>query len=215
MEKYGKSFSELTKEQKIEYIKDYYGMKIICGIIAVIFIGIFLYNFFTPREVHDVDLYFATALRTGDTKEVEKDFKEKFNASVIMENVNWDIPDVERSFLEKIPILIMNNEIDIIALPEDRFEAFMLYNGSDMFMPLENLDSVQDLLAKYEIVETDEIVDYDSEQVVKTDKHTYGIKVNNLKNLDCIEAHGEMVFGIIANTKDIDKTVEVLKYIVD
>ena len=62
-----------TKEQKIQYFKDYYRTPLIIAIVAVVFIGAFLYNYFTAKET----AFYAAMLNASSYGE-EEIFEQNF-----------------------------------------------------------------------------------------------------------------------------------------
>lgn len=141
MEKYGKGFKELTFKQKVNHIWEYYRWYILSFIIGAAVISSLVISIFTPQEVHDVDIVLAGKMNYDETQpEVVKSYKEMFNADLGLSIVDWDnMGEMGMAMLQKIPLLVKTDELDVLGLEPMMFESYTRQLGADMFVPLETI----------------------------------------------------------------------------
>lgn len=217
MEKYGISFKEMTGKEKIKHIWEYYKWHILSSIIAIFMVCSIGKAMLFPEPPDEVDIVIAAQMYMGqDYPEVAKQFKEEFKTGLDLTAVNWEDPQTSMVMLQKIPLMVTTNEIDIIGASVDQYTKFVQIYGEDMFTPLEAIPELQDLLEKYQedLVTCDFITDEEGKKV-QTEEHVYGIKVEKLSNVPCIEANEPLIIGLTSKVKDLDKTISMLKYILE
>lgn len=218
MEKYGKNFKELTFKQKVSHIREYYGwpiVSVIIGIIVIVSLGI---SIFTPEKVHDVDIVLAGKMSYDDSEtEVIESYEELFNADLVLSSVNWEsMSELEMVMIQKIPLLVQTNELDVLGLDPSMFENYTKQYGTDLFLPLEEIPEFKGLLEKYE----DRLVTYnqrynEDEALVETEEHILGIRISKFANIPCIRANDEFIIGVTTKVKNVEKTAQLLEYLLD
>ena len=218
MEQYGMRFEEMNKKQKVKHIWEYYRYHILATIIAVAVIGALGKSILFPPAPDEVDIMLEGQmyLDTNST-EVVNQFKEEFQTGVDFSNVNWDNdPEIASIMFQKIPLLVTTNELDVMAIADTTFEKFTQIYGEDMFMPLEEVPELKDLLEKYkdQLFTCDKTIDDDG-NLIDAESHVYGIKVDHFSNLPCIIDNEEMIVGLNPKAKDFEKSVSMLKYILE
>ena len=219
MEQYGMRFEEMDKKQKINHIWEYYRYHILAVIIGVAVIGALGKTILFPEPPDDVDIMFAGQMYIDETAvEITENLKEEYGAGIDFSNVNWE-GDVEVSSLmfQKIPLMITTDELDVMAIATSTYEHFATIYGQDMFMPLEDIPELSGLLEKYKdnLYICDKAVD-DEGNLIDTEPHVLGIKTDTFSdNLSCIVASEEMIVGLNPQPKDLDKTISMLKYILE
>lgn len=218
MEKYGKRFKELTLKQKVSHIWEYYGWTIISVIIGIVVITSMCISIFTPEKVHDVDIVLAGKMSCDDSQtEVINSYEEQFNADLVLSPVNWDVmTELEMVMIQKIPLLVQTNELDVLGLDPSMFENYTKQYGTDLFVPLEEIPEFKRLLEKYE----DRLVTYnqrynENEELVETKDHILGIRISKFANIPCIRANDEFIIGVTTKVKNIEKTAQLLEYLLD
>lgn len=219
MEQYGMRFNEMNKKQKINHIWEYYKYHILATIIAVIVCGSIAKNIFFPEPPNEVDILFAGHMYIDKNEsEIKKYMKEEYSTGIEFNNINWEAdPEVASVMYQKIPLLIRIDELDIMAMPKDPYTQFVITYGEDMFIPLEEVPELSDLLEKYQdsLYVCDKIIDED-DNIIDVEPHVYGIKTDTFSsNISCIAASEEMVIGLNPNAKDLDKAISMLKYILE
>ena len=219
MERYGKTFKELNFKEKVAHIWEYYRWYILSVIIGVTMLSSILVTAFTPEELHDVDIVIAGKLNYDETQpQVVESYKEMFNADLGLSIVNWgeQMGQMEMTMLQKIPLLVRTNELDILGLEPITFQSYTRQLGVDLLLPLETLPEFKELLAKYE----DRLMSYnekynEDQQLEEVEEHIYGIRVSKFANIPCITENEEIIIGVTVNVKDINKTVKVLEYLLE
>ena len=107
-------------------------------------------------------------------------------------------------------------ELDVMAISTDTYENFVSNYGADMFQPLEEVPELKELLEKHKdkLFVYDKIKDKDG-NLVDAPKHVYGIKVEKFSHIPCLQANEEMIVGLNPATKDFEKSINMLKYILE
>ena len=219
MEQYGMRFEEMNKKQKVNHIWEYYRYHILATIIAIVVVGSLAKSILFPPPPNEVDILFAGQMYIDETANSIKDeMKETFGAGVDFSNINWETDaQVASVMFQKIPLLIRTEELDVMAITTARYEHFATLYGVDMFMPLEDVPELSDLLEKYKdsLYVCDKAVDEEG-NIIDAEPHVLGIKTDAFSdNLSCIVATEEMIVGLNPQAKDFDKAVSMLKYILE
>lgn len=218
MEQYGMKFEEMNTKQKIGHIWEYYRYHILATIIAVcVVIGLGKSILFQDPP-NDVDIMLAGQMHLDvNYSDVTAQFKEDYKTGLTLTNVNWEEdPQTASIIYQKIPLLISTEELDVIGIATDTFEGFAQIYGEEVFTPLEDIPELSGLLEKYKdhLYVCDKMVDENGD-LVDTEPHVYGIKVDTFNNIPCIIASEEMVIGINSKAKDLEKSLSMLEYIIE
>lgn len=218
MEQYGMKFEEMNKKQKIAHIWDYYRYHILAVIIAIAVLGALGKTILFPEPPDAVDIMFAGQMYVDETStQLVDQFKEEYQAGLDLTNVNWESdPQISSIMFQKIPLLLTTNELDVMGIATKTGERFAQIYGEDMFMPLEDIPELSDLLEKYKdsLYVCDKKAD-EQGNLIDTTPHVYGIKTDQFKNIPCIVASEEMIIGLNPQAKDFEKSVSMLKYILE
>lgn len=217
MEKYGITFGEMNKKEKIKHIWGYYRWHILATIIAVVMIFSLGKTILFPEPPDEVDIVIAAQMYTSIEREsVVQKFKDEFKTGLDLTNVNWQDAQSSMVMVQKIPLMITTDEMDIFAASSDAYENFVQIYGEDMFAPLEDIPALTSLLEQYKdnLVTCDYISDENGNKIA-TQEHIYGIRVDKLSNIPCIEANEEIIVGLTSKVKDLDKAIDMLKYILE
>ena len=217
MEKYGSTFKEMNKKEKIKHIWGYYRWHILATIIAVVMIFSLGKTILFPEPPDEVDIVIAAQMYTSIEREsVIQKFKDEFKTGLDLTNVNWEDAQSSMVMVQKIPLMITTDEMDIFAASSDAYENFVQIYGEDMFTPLENIPALASLLEQYKdnLVTCDYVRDENGNKIA-TQEHIYGIRVDKLSNIPCIEANEEIIVGLTSKVKDLDKAIDMLKYILE
>lgn len=219
MEKYGKQFKDMNLWEKIKHIWEYYRWHIVATILTVVVTVNLGITMLRPQEVDSVDVMIVgrTAYSDGYEETVDM-FKEQFDAGLEIVSVDWEQGgEMEMVMLQKIPLMMMTNELDVLALAPSRFELYIQQTGPDMFVQLDTIPQLEEVLeenkdrlltSKYTFNEEGDIIEGDVE-------HVYGIYVDKFKNVPCIRASEQMVVGITGKPKDVQKAAEMLAYLIE
>lgn len=217
MEKYGITFEEMNKKEKIKHIWEYYRWHILATIIAVVMIFSLGKTILFPEPPDEVDIVIAAQMYTSvDQESVIQKFKDEFKTGLDLTNVNWEDAQSSVVMLQKIPLMITTDEMDIFGASSAAYENFVQIYGEDMFTPLEDIPALNSLLEKYKdnLVTCDYVSDENGNKIA-TEEHVYGIRVDKLSNIPCIEANEEIIVGLTSKVKDLDKAIDMLKYILE
>ena len=217
MEKYGITFKEMNKKEKVKHIWEYYRWHILATIIAVVMIFSLGKTILFPEPPDEVDIVIAAQMYTSIEREsVIQKFKDEFKTGLDLTNVNWEDAQSSMVMVQKIPLMITTDEMDIFAASSDAYENFVQIYGEDMFTPLENIPALASLLEQYKdnLVTCDYVRDENGNKIA-TQEHIYGIRVDKLSNIPCIEANEEIIVGLTSKVKDLDKAIDMLKYILE
>lgn len=226
MEKYGASFKELSFKKKISHIWEYYRWHIIGGIIGTLVLGSLIITVLTPQKKYSVDVVVAGRLASDDTQpQVIEKFEKELDTSLNIASVDFaNMGQLEMVMMQKIPLLIRTNELDILILSQDAYMSYLNQGGIEMFMPLDTIKELAPLLEdkKDNLITSKDIMleETDANGETKTKKfegedHIYGIKVNALQNIPCINFTEDLVVGVTSVVKDIPKTAEMVDYLIE
>ncbi len=219
MEQYGMRFEEMNKKQKINHIWEYYRYHILAVIIGTVVIGSLAKTILFPEPPNAVDVMFAGQMYIDiNANEIKEQMKEEFGAGIDFSNVNWEEDaEIASIMFQKIPLMITTDELDVMAIATAQYENFATIYGEDMFMPLEDIPELSDVLEKYQdsLYICDKTVD-DEGNLIDAEPHVYGIKTDTFSSeLSCIVSSEEMIIGLNREPKDLDKAVSMLKYILE
>lgn len=219
MEKYGMQFKDMNTKQKVMHIWEYYRYHILATIIGVFVVFSLGKTMLFPPEPNEVDVLFAASMYIDPQTEgdVVKDFKENNKTGLDLTAMNWkEDGQMVMVMNQKIPMLLAAKELDILGLDEENFARFTRAYGKDMFVALDEVPELKDVLEKYKdhLFVYDKTVDENGNEI-PMDEHVFGIKVDTFKNIPCILAAEEMVIGLNPSAKDYDKAVSMLKYILE
>ncbi|MDF2593990.1 MAG: hypothetical protein K0R69_331 [Clostridia bacterium] len=226
MEKYGASFKELSFKKKISHIWEYYRWHIIGSIIGIIVLGNLVVTILTPQKNYSVDVVVAGRLASDETQpQVIEKFENELDTSLNIASVDFaNMGQLEMVMMQKIPLLMRTNELDILILSKDAYMNYLNQGGIDMFMPLDTIKELTPLLEekKDSLITSEDIkleeTDPSGETKIKKlegENHVYGITVNKLNNIPCIAFTEELVVGVTSVAKDIPRTAEMLDYLVE
>lgn len=219
MEHYGIQFKDMNKKQKVKHIWEYYRYHILATIIAIGVVFSLGKTMLFPEPPNEVDIVMAGSMYIDSTQEeaVRENFKEEFKTGLDLNAINWD-GDMQFAAImnQKIPLLFNTKELDIVAIQTENYDRFAKIYGKDMFAPLEEIPELKDVLEEYKdsLYICDKKKDEEGNEM-PTEEHVLGIKVNKFKNIPSIIESEEMVIGINPQAKDFEKTINMLKYILE
>lgn len=216
MEKYGVKFEDMNRREKVKHIWEYYRWHILSTIIAIVVVASVGKVILFPEPPDEVDIVVAAQMYMNEEyTQVSNQFKEEFQTGLELVNTNWEDQETAMVMLQKIPLIITTDEMDIIGISEDQYMNFVQMYGQDMFTPLDEISELETLLEKYQdaLVTCDFVVD--EGEKISTEEHVYGIKVEKLSHIPCIEANESLIIGLTSKVKDLDKTITVLEYILE
>lgn len=217
MEKYGISFKEMNKKQKVKHIWEYYRYAILSGIIATgVIISLGKTVFFPAPENVVEAMVSGLVYADAEGQEELESLSEEYRVGVQVVPVDFEGDNLGAgTIMQKITLMMSAHSLEILAIPEDIFDRFAKIHGEDMFMPLENEQELTSLLNTYQsqLYVCDKGLDKEGNEL-DTAPHVYGIKVSNLKGLPEVDQREELVVGLIAMPRDKEKTIELYKYLV-
>ena len=219
MERYGTQFKDMDNKQKVKHIWEYYRYYILATIIGIAVVFSLGKTMFFPEPPNEVDIVMAGSMYIDPAteEEVRNKFKEEFKTGLDLNAINWDT-DMQFAMVmnQKIPMLFSAKELDIVAIQTETYDRFAKIYGKDMFAPLEEIPELKDVLEQYKdsLYICDKKRDEEGNEI-PTDEHVLGIKVNKFKNISSIIESEEMVIGMNPQAKDFEKTINMLKYILE
>lgn len=216
MEKYGISFKEMNKKQKVKHIWTYYRYHILASIIAIIVVGSIGKSIFFPKPANLVEVIISGPLYMNDGQyTVAEKFETDYRIGLSLTALDWESSDqMVTAMYQKIPALLTAKSLDILALPVSQYEEYTKIHGEDMFVPLEDVPELSKVLEE----QKDNLFIYDKGideegNIIDAKEHVYGIKVKSFPTISCIEHNDEMVIGLTSTMKDRDRSIKVFKYL--
>ncbi len=199
-------WSYMNREQKMQYIMDYYLVRGIVVIIAISCIVYLIFSFFKPRE--EKALFVAVIERKLDEEEKKK-LKEKMSEKYGIDSDKVQIDDdfyLSNQGQEKLEVYLYNKQIDAIIASKDVFSQYAAFGFFDE-IPNILSDSEQQMYkdryiaaAGYE--ENDE-VSFDDKETGEGEKLPYGILVD------------DFVFSVTLNAPHKENAVKFLHCLMD
>lgn len=216
MEKYGISFKEMNKKQKVKHIWTYYRYHILASIIALIVVGSLGKSIFFPKPANLVEVIISGPLYLNDEQYTVSDkFESDYRIGLSVTSLNWESGDqMVTAMYQKIPALLTAKSLDILALPVSQYEEFTKIHGENMFVPLENVPELSKVLEE----QADNLFTYDKGideegNTIDAQEHIYGIKVQSFPTISCIDYNEEMVIGLTSTMKDRERSIKVFEYL--
>ena len=204
-------FEALDTKKKLEYVWDYYKWHIFGGIFGVVAIIYIIYFINRP----DPPVYSADVLVSGviqvdptDIKADQLEMQEAVDGGIYTMATDWDTMDQMTMVNDQlIMIKIQTKECDLMVIPESKHEKYLTNQDFELFHKLD------------EIPELDEVLEMYSDQLVKGttpvdgDEHVYGIRVNELKNVESVVLGEDLVISMMNPPKNTEAAIELIKYL--
>lgn len=208
-------WSNMKREQKIQYIADYYLVKIIVGIAAISCIIFLVWSFLKPRE--EYKLYVAVINK--ELEQTEKNLlKEKMSKAYGLDAERIQIDD---SFYplsqaqQKLEVYLYNRQIDVIIASEEAFEQYAAFGFLEELPKVLNDSEQKRYQDNYQYAagykENDEVSFEDSE-TGEGEKLPYGLKLSLRGDLSDISLKGD-IYAIALNAPNKENAVKFLNCI--
>lgn len=219
MERYGRTFKELSFKEKVEQFKEYYLWPMVGTIIGIVVVVHLVVTMLTPQRVYTVDMQLVGRLKIDEEtlNDVTQHFDEAYDASLIMTYLNWADPgEVGQIVMQKLPLQITAREVDILGLPEAAADSYLKETQDDAILALDTVPEFAELIEEYkDQVYINGYEEVDTFEVVKGDQHVYGFKVNQIDNIPCVTLGEEFILSVTTTVKNIDETVEMMRYLLE
>jgi len=216
MEKYGISFKEMNKKQKVKHIWTYYRYHILATVIGIFVAFSLGKTIFFPQADDKVDVVICGPMYLDENQyEFVDAFRKEYKTGLDLTSVSWEEDSqLSMALLEKIPLLITTKTLDILALPEDQYTDFARKFGEDAFIALEKVPELKDVLEAHEdqLFIYDKGIDEEGNET-QAEKHVYGIKVEGFPTISCIKESTPMVIGVVSTMRDKQKTLDMYEYL--
>lgn len=216
-------WSELNKQQRIRYFKDYYLLKCLAAIAIAIFLGGFLWTILKPQK--DPALFLAI-VHNPLPQDARITLEQSFSEILLPDSDSQEIR-IDDAFSEsyesevKLSAFLAAQEVDLIVTNEEHFQS-LAKNGC--FADLNEL--IPEFSKKYKgllyLTEgyTEEATDpvsgeaTDSKAPAQT-KKAYGIDVTNSSMFQPLWSHSQRaILGIIQNCTQQENAILALEHIV-
>lgn len=212
-------WNHMNREQKIQYIIDYYlvkGLILMAGIICIIFL---IWNFFKPREENL--LYVAV---------IDKEIEE--NQKGYLKNKMRDIYGIDESQIQiddsfylasqgqqKLEVYLYNKQIDVIIASEDIFKqyaAFGFFCDITKLLPDAEQKKYKEQYRYAAGYEEEDEVSFEDNETGEGEKLPYGIMFisGEKENGQDLQLDG-YVFSIALNAPHKENAVKFLDCIMD
>lgn len=204
-------FSELSTKKKTEYIWDYYKWHIIGGILAI-FAVVEIVKIATapPAPKYDTHVVVAGKVSMEDEKveSLEQQLNEKFNADIQVMGVDWqNMSQGTIAYDQKLMVMTSVRELDMYLVSRLKYDTFMNVEDFDPFIGLDTIPEFKTLLEENK----DQLILKKSAET--GEEHVYGIRMNAIKGIPELKVGEELVFALVNPPKDMQKAIEVAKYL--
>lgn len=216
-----RKWPEMNRQQKIQYLKDYYLFPAIGILILLAIVISLIWHLVKPRTENL--LYVAVMNESLDEKKLEtavEDMQVLLGADGKKKTVQIDDSFYLRDGgLDKLQVYLHSQQVDVVILDKELFEE---YAGYGYF---ESLDEVtdEDLSEKYGEAyqnaagyrENDEI-SFEDDETGRGEVKPYGISLfGDNRFTEMSEYIKEPVFAVAAGTKNPENALEFLDYLMD
>lgn len=227
-----KTWSELDKQGKWEFFKDYYLMKIIVGVIAVVFVSGFAIRVFGPHTKQI--LYVAVLgdrLKSEQVTEVTDDLStmietDKYNEILFDDAFDFSSEGSTFSVNDKLTTMLYADVIDCMVVNNQRFKEYAYYGNLknlDAYLPDDVKEALGDKLLTANIRIGDD-GDSDLSELDSADENAYadgqsfvlGIDLSDCpkyKAMTTYEDHPILTVSI--NSPNEENTIMFIRYLFD
>jgi hypothetical protein len=206
-------FKEMTFKQKIAHIWEYDKIPIFGTLIGGAMLISLLYSMFGPKPPsYAVDIVIAGMATTSfDVMEPNTEvINTQYDAGLTLFTADFEnINEMTAAIEQKLLLMVQTGEVDILIASPQKYEGYLNIEGYNIFRALDEEPELAQLLKTYE----DKLIVSNNKE--KEGKSVFGIRVDALDVFEDIYVGEEMILGVIAYPKDTEKTVEVLKYLLE
>ncbi|MDO5516746.1 MAG: hypothetical protein Q4F66_04275 [Clostridium sp.] len=192
-----KILSNMTFKEKCSYIYYYYKFHILIFLMAILFIGFFVYDQSNRKDVY-LDITYIGAFVPGDTSD---DITDYLNSKLLSDDksntIVFDTLDPSNpQTLTKLRASLAAADIDFAIVDQEFFEQNY---GTELFADLNSIDGFSSL-------------NLNSDALLKKDDCVYGININSSDILDKINENSDSdnYLVVMSNSKNTDKLIQVL-----
>ncbi|RRD93745.1 hypothetical protein EII17_11155 [Clostridiales bacterium COT073_COT-073] len=214
MEKYGKSFKELNKKEKLEYIIEYYKFHIIGGLVGLVIVFSLLnhYLFNPPKEVM-VDITITApylepqgleALQTEVREFIEPKLPGKTGQIELLYFSPNNDPQTQMVMTTKLIGKTTTGELDILILDDDHLSYF---NENQILLPLAEYLTEEQMTAYAGSVKT---INQNGKEIAVAFAVSHDSKIGKL-----FSKNYEGYFGVAVTSPDIELIKELIPLLLD
>lgn len=218
MERYGKSFKEMNFKEKVAYLWEYYRNIALVSIIILILIVGLIVGARSSSKDRSLDITLAGKLdiqniQVADLTKLEEDLDVAFE----FHPVDWRQEDsLALSVRQRMTLQMKVSKLDILGLPDYKFEDYLKANASAMYMQLDELPEFQEILQEYkdQLVIKGYNVD-ENNNIIEDEEHVYGIRISKIDNIPGITLDEDLVLGVTTSVKDTHKAAEMMRFLLE
>ncbi len=205
-------FEELDKDKKIEYIWDYYKGHIFGGIFGIAAIAYIIYFVNRPAPpVYSADAVVAGIIQVVDHKELEASqlaMQEAVDGGIRPMPTDWESMDQTAAINNQLMLVkIQTKECDVMIVPEFKHKGYLTAEDYELFHKLDEIPELEEVLELY----SDQLVV--GTTPLDDEEHVYGIRVNELQNVDGLLIGEELVMSLLNPPKDMEAGIALMKYL--
>lgn len=218
-----RKWSEMDRQQKIQYLKDYYLVPAVGVVILIAVVISLVWHIAKPRSENL--LYAAVIDESLDEKKLEtavEDMSSLLGADGKKKTVQIDDSFyIKDGALDKLQVYLHSQQIDVVILDKELFEE---YAGYGYF---ESLDQVteEDLEKKYGEAylyaagykeDDDEEISFEDNETGQGEVKPYGISLSGDNRFtEMSEYIKDPVFAVAVGTKNPENALKFLDYLMD
>ena len=218
-----RKWPEMDRQQKIQYLKDYYLFPALAAVILIAIAISLIWHIAKPRSEN---LFYAAVIDESlDEKKLEtavEDMSSLLGADGKKKTVQIDDSFyIKDGALDKLQVYLHSQQIDVVILDKELFEE---YAGYGYF---ESLDQVteEDLEKKYGEAylyaagykeDDDEEISFEDNETGQGEVKPYGISLSGDNRFtEMSEYIKDPVFAVAVGTKNPENALEFLDYLMD
>lgn len=211
-----KDISNLSGKQKLQYFKDYYLLKVVVALAALIALGTLANGMFFNRSECVLAVAFLNGSQIIQPEELNDAITEYLqpegrNDYISVENYGLDDYQMQMAYVTKMSA----GAIDLTVCPRDYFEqgcALGMFAGLDEFLPQEKYQEVEGRILEGREAETDE----EGNPVSYHEAKPYGIDISgstHFAEFGGIEE--DSVLCVMRNTQQAENVQKVIDYFLE
>lgn len=216
-----RKWPEMNRQQKIQYLKDYYLFPAVVAVILVSVAVSLIWHLVRPRAENL--LYVAVideSLDVGKLETVTKDMSSLLGADGRKKTIHIDDSFyIKDGALDKLQVYLHSQQIDVVILDRELFEEYAGYGYFESLdaVPKENLEEKYGEAYQYAAgYRDDDEVSFEDHETGQGEVKPYGISLSGDNRFtEMSEYIKDPVFAVAVGTKNPENALKFLDYLLE
>ena len=216
-----RKWPEMNRQQKIQYLKDYYLFPAVVAVILVAVVVSLIWHVARPRSEN---LLYAAAINESlDEEKLEKmteDMSELLGADGKKKTVQIDDSFyIKDGALDKLQVYLHSQQIDVVILDKELFEEYAGYGYFESLdeVTAENLEKKYGETYQYAAgYKDDDEVSFEDHETGQGEVKPYGISLSGDNRFTEMSQYiKDPVFAVATGTKNPENALKFLDYLLE